>query len=367
VNNGILKNNIPEMLKLKIAQLAPPWLEVPPKKYGGTELIIHHLTEGLIKKGHEVTLFASGDSETKAKLVSVFPEALYWKGFSWDEPYGPLLHTLSCFEDSKKFDIIHNHFHFWGICLSALTKTKVITTYHGDFNEIIGKKTVKYQILKKFKHSPFIAISKSQRKIQDLKLNFVATIYNGIDIKKFQLSEKQGKYLAWLGRITSKKGILEAIKIAKKVKIPLKIAAKIDKNYPPDIEFYKKKVKPLIDGKKIIYVGEIGGYREKSNFLKDAIALLNPIKWEEPFGLVMPEAMACGTPVIVFDKGAAREVVKDGKTGFVVKNISQAIEALQKIEKIKRRDCRLWVEKKFSKERMIDEYEKLYYKILRKK
>lgn len=354
------------MRKLKIAQLVPPWLAVPPKKYGGTELIASYLTEGLVKRGHNVTLFASGDSKTKAKLVSIFPKALYWKGIPWQEPYAPLLHTFSCFEKAKSFDIIHNHSGYWGLCFSALTKTKIITTYHGDFNPVVKAKTAKYKILKKFKNSPFVSISNSQRKIKGLKLNFIATIYNGIDVKKFKFNDKPDNYLVWMGRITPKKGILESIKIAKKVGLPLKIAAKIDKNYPPDVEFYEKKVKPLIDGKKIIYVGEIGGHEAKSNFLKNAIALLNPIVWEEPFGLVMPEAMACGTPVIVFDIGSAREVVKDKKTGFIVRNIPQAINALKKIEEIKRKNCRLWVEKKFTKERMIDGYEKLYYKILEK-
>jgi len=352
------------MKKLKIAQLAPPWLRIPPKKYGGTELIIYHLTEGLLKRGHEVWLFASGDSKTNAKLVSVFPEALYWKGFSWSEPYGPLLHTLSCFEKAKDFDIIHNHFHYWGLCLSALAKTKIVTTYHGDFKSVVKEKTIKYKILKKFRNTPFIAISNSQKKIPSLKLNFIATVYNGIDVEKFRFSKTPGKYLAWMGRITPKKGLLEAIKIAKRVKIPLKIAAKIDKNYLPDIEFYKKKIKPLIDGKNIIYVGEIGGYKAKSNFLGSALCLLNPILWSEPFGLVMPEAMACGTPVIVYDRGSAREVVKDKKTGFIVKDIKEAIGAVKKIKEIKREDCRKWVKENFTKERMVKEYEKIYYKLL---
>jgi len=353
------------MRKLKIAQLVPPWLAVPPKKYGGTELIASYLTEGLVKRGHDITLFASGDSKTKAKLVSVFPKALYWKGISWKDPYGPLLQAISCFEKAENFDIIHSHSAYWGLCFSALTKTKVITTYHGDFNSI-PKNTAKYSILEKFKNSPFISISNSQRKIKGLKLNFIATIYNGIEIEKFKFNDIPNNYLVWMGRITPKKGLLEAIEVAKKVKVPLKIAAKIDKNHPPDIEFYKKKVKPLIDGKKVIYIGEIGGYKAKSNFLRNAIALINPIKWKEPFGLVMVEAMASGTPVIVFDKGSAKEIIKDGKTGFIVKNIPQAINVFKKIDKIKRRDCRKWVEKKFSNDRMINEYEKLYYKVLKK-
>jgi len=350
------------MRKLKIAQLAPPWLSVPPKKYGGVELIIYHLTEGLIKKGHKVTLFASGDSKTKANLIPTFPKALYWKGINWEEPYFSLAHAAACFKRASDFDIIHNHFHYWGICFSSLAKN-TLTTYHGSFNSI-SKDSPKYKILKEFKNHPLVAISNSQKKIKSLNLNFTATVYNGINVQKFDFSKKQGKYLAWIGRITPKKGVLEAIKIAKKVKIPLKIAAKIDKNYPSDVKFYKEKVKPLIDQKKVIYIGEIGGYKKKSEFLKNALALLNPIKWEEPFGLVMPEAMACGTPVIVFDRGSAKEIVKDGKTGFIVKDINQAVKATKKIDKIKREDCRKRVEEKFSKKRMVEEYEKVYYNFL---
>ncbi len=352
------------MRKLKIAQLAPPWLAIPPKKYGGVELIIYHLVEGLIKKGHEVTLFACGNSKTSAKLESVFKEPLYWEGFPWQEPYGPLFHTVSCFEKAGDFDIIHNHFHFWGICLEHLTNTKVLTTYHSSFEKIIKEKTIKYNILKKYRNTPIVPISNSQKRIKGLKLNFTKTVYNGIDVDKFSFQEEPGRYLAWMGRITPKKGVLEAIKIAKKAKMPLKIAAKIDKNSERDIRFYKEEIEPLIDGKQIQYLGEIGGYEEKSGFLKNALALINPIKWKEPFGLVMAEAMACGTPVIAFDRGSVKEVVKDKKTGFVVKNVDQAAKAVKKIGSINRKDCRLRVKRKFNKEKMVDEHEKLYYKVL---
>ena len=353
------------MSKLKIAQLAPPWIPVPPPKYGGTELIVSHLADGLVSRGHKVTLFASGDSKTKAKLIPVFPKSLYGKKVSWDDPFSPLLQVIACAEKLKDFDIIHNHFHYWGLSLCFFTKAKTITTYHGDFNSI-PKNTPKHKLLEKFKNLNFVSISNSQRRIQGLKINFLATIYNGIDISKFQFSKTPGKYLAWLGRITPKKGLLESIAISKKTKIPLKIAGRIDQLAPRDINFYNNKVKPLIDGKQINYLGEIGP-KKKSDFLKNALVLVNPITWEEPFGLVMAEAMACGTPVIVFDRGAAKEVVKDKKTGFVVKNISQAVKAVKEIENIKREECRLWVEKNFSKEKMVDEYEKLYYKILKKK
>jgi len=159
------------MRKLKIAQFVPPWIAVPPKKYGGTELIASYLTEGLVKRGHNVTLFASGDSKTRAKLISAFPKALYWKNISWKNPYAPLFQAVSCFEKSKNFDIIHNHFHYWGLSFTNFTKTKIITTYHGDFNSIPSN-TARYKILKKFKNSPFVSISNSQKKIKGLKLNF---------------------------------------------------------------------------------------------------------------------------------------------------------------------------------------------------
>jgi glycosyltransferase involved in cell wall biosynthesis len=349
--------------KLKIAQLVPPWIPVPPNKYGGTELIASHLSEGLISKGHKVTLFASGDSKTKAELISVFPKALYQKKVSWNDAYSPLLQIMSCAEKLKDFDIIHNHFHYWGLFLSFLTKTKTITTYHGDFNSV-PLNTAKYKLLEKFKTLNFVSISNSQKKIKGIKINFIATVYNGIDVSKFKFSEKPGKYLAWLGRITPKKGVLESINIARKAGMNLKIAAKIDQNVPEDVAFYNQKVKPFIDGKKISYIGEIGGHKEKSDFLTNSFALLNPIKWQEPFGLNMVEAMACGTPVIAFKRGSVPEIIKDKKTGFIVNNIDQAVKAVKKIDQVNRKECRKRVEENFTKEKMIDKYEEIYYKIL---
>jgi len=350
--------------KLKIAQLAPPWIEVPPKKYGGTELIASYLTEDLAKKGHKVSLFASGDSKTKARLESVFPKALYYVKNTWQDDLSSMLHCFSCFEKSEQFDIIHNHFNYYGILFSSFVKTPTLTTYHGDFSEIIKEKEVKYRILQKLKKHPFISISKFQRP-RDLKLNFFKNIYNGIDVKKFEFNSNPENYIAWIGRITPKKGVLDAIKIAKKLKIKLKIAAKIDKNHLPDVEFYKNKVKPLIDGKRISYIGEIGGYKEKSDFLNKAVALVNPITWHEPFGLVMIEAMACGTPVIAYDYGSVREIIENRKTGFIVRNYDQAAEVFKKIERINRADCRALVEKKFTKEKMVNNYEKAYYQLIK--
>ncbi len=352
--------------KLKIAQLAPPWIEVPPKKYGGTELIVSYLSEELTKRGHDVTLFASGDSKTKSKLSYVFPKSLYEIKKSWDDDFSSILHSLNCFNKSEDFDIIHNHFNYYGIAFSEIIKTPTVTTYHGNFKEIIEKKEVKYDLLKFCKNHPFISISDSQRP-KNLKLNFIGTVYNGIDISKFKFNDQPKNYLAWLGRITPKKGILDAIKIAKKSKLNLKIAAKIDKNHLPDVEFYNKKVKPLINGKEISFIGEIGGYKEKSDFLSNALALLNPIEWDEPFGLNMTESMACGTPVIAYNRGSVKEIIENNKTGFIVKNIDEAITAIKKINEINRKDCRDSVQEKFTKEIMVNNYEKLYYELINTK
>ena len=352
--------------KLKIAQLVPPWIEVPPKKYGGTELIVSYLADGLVDRGHSVTLFASGDSKTKAKLDFCFPKALYGVKSSWSDDMSSLFHCSRCFKEASKFDIIHNHFNYYGIAFAGTVNTPVITTYHGDFSEIVKERGLKYKMLQEFSKHSFVSISDFQRP-KGIKLNFLKTVYNGIDVDSFEFSNTSKDYIAWIGRITPKKGILDAIQIAKKLNVKLKIAAKVDKNYLPDVEFYEQKVKPLIDGKQISYIGEIGGYKAKSMFLKNAIALVNPIKWHEPFGLNMIEAMACGTPVIAYNMGSVPEVVKDGKTGFIVKDIVSAVKSFKRIKDINRFDCREHVKTKFSKDIMVDNYEELYYKLINKK
>lgn len=359
--------------KLKIAQIAPPWVSIPPEKYGGTETVISNLTEELVRRGHEVTLFASGNSKTKAKLVSAFPRALYESGVSWTNGFYPLYHAVTAFERANEFDIIHDHFQFFGLCFSAFVETPMVSTHHGDF-ETAEKDAAKYQILKKFRHNYFVSISESQRKHSSLNLNFVATVYNGIDLKDFKFSDNCENYLVWLGRITEKKGVLIAIEAAEKAGLPLKIAAKVDMNNPPDVEFFEKKVKPLIDGKNVEFLGEVD-FAQRNDLLGKAMALLNPIQWNEPFGLVMPEAMACGAPVIAFDRGAAREIVKDGQNGFIVNplnknkevNIEGLVEAIKNIRKINRKECRKTVEEKFTVGIMADKYEEVYYKILEEK
>lgn len=358
------------MKRLKIAQLSTPFIDVPPKTYGGTELVVYNITEELVKRGHKVTLFATKNSKTSAKLEYVFKKSLGLGGMekllsplaaklSWAHALPSLYHAVLPFEKADQFDIIHNHFHCYGLFFSNLVKTSVLTTYHGDLSSA-EKCPIEKMILEKYKRNFWTAISKSQKRKVKTKLNFQAVIHHGIPIEKFPYSLKHQNYLAWLGRITQKKGIEEAIKVAKRTKNKLVIAGTVN---PRDQEFFQKKIKPKIDNKLIFYVGPVS-HKPKVKLLKNAKALLYPISWEEPFGLVMVEAMACGCPVITFKRGSIPEVVKNKKTGFIVKDIKGMIRALKQTDQINREDCRKHVERNFTVEKMVDKYEKVYYKIL---
>lgn len=348
---------------MKIALLAPFEESVPPLKYGGTELIVHYLTEHLSKKGHEVFLFATGDSKTQAKLIPIFSKAIR------KEPYGSDLKIRDALKyigiskvikELKKIriDIIHNHIGWRFLPFSPFFDCPVLTTLHGPLN-------IPYQkfVYGQFKKLPFVSISNAQRKpLPDL--NYIATIYNGIDINQFEFKENpKGDYFAFLGRMSPEKGPLEAILAAKKANVKLKMAAKVD---TVDKEYFQTKIKPLIDGKQIEFIGEIKP-KEKSDFLKNARGLLAPIQWEEPFGLFFIEAMACGTPVITLKKGSTSEIIENKKTGFILNKVEQIPSAIRQIDKIKRQECRKQIEEKFTSEIMVENYEKIYKKILMKK
>jgi len=350
---------------MKIAQVSPPWLPVPPVGYGGTELVVHNVTEELVKRGHEVTLFATGDSKTKAKLEYYYESALGNDAFKKKNPLTWLLHLHQLFAHAEDFDIIHNHAQYIGMILADLVKTPSVHTLHGAFYQGLdapsGEIDEKRAALLRFKNRPFISISNHQRTgLPDL--NYVATVYNGIDIAEFRLGTGSGQYLCWLGRVTPSKGLDEAILIARKAGIPLKIAAFVD---PIDRPYFEQDIMPLIDGRHIQFVGEIKSKKAKSQFFEDAMAFLFPLRWHEPFGLVMVESMACGTPVIAYKRGSVPEVVVDGKTGFVVETREEMETKIKQIDKIDRRACREHVTKYFTIEKMVDRYERVYRKIMK--
>jgi len=350
---------------MRIAVVAPPYLPVPPIGYGGTERIISLLTEGLVQNGHDVTLFASGDSQTKSKLVSLFPRALGNSGLQKNSALLPLLQYRECLLRQNDFDIIHSHSQYLGLFTFEKVKPKVVHTWHGSFykDEVTEEKRL---VLEKFKKSNFISISNNQRGAMP-ELNYVKTVYNAIDMSDYSLVESPKKtYLLWLGRITEKKGPLEAIKVAKELNMSLVISGTID---PIDQEYFDSVIKPELNTKLIKFYPELKKIEEVRELYQNALCTLYPISWHEPFGLVMIESMACGTPVVAYNVGSVPEIITDEKTGFIVDpalGIEGLKNAVKKVNQIKRSDCRKDVEARFSKERMIKDYTEVYRELLEK-
>ena len=340
---------------MRIAQVAPLWIPVPPYTYGGTELVVSWLCDELVRRGHEVTLFATEDSKTQAKLIPIWPKALWRAKLKTPHAVFSLLYEkLISLQD--QFDIIHDHCEFYTVPYSKFLKPPIITTLHHPLTE----ETI--ILYKKFPNINFIAISKNQRRLGP-GINIVKTIYHGLPIEKYDFNPEPKNYLLWLSKIMPEKGIAQAIDIAKLSGENLIISG----NIPPEYgDYFDFRIKPLIDGKKIQFVGA-SDFSKKIELLKNAKAFLFPVKRPEPFGLVVIEAMACGTPVIAFKEGSMPELIEDGKTGFLVKNIEEACQSLKKINKISREYCREYVKKNFNLKRMVNRYEKLYKKILTKK
>ena len=359
---------------MKIALLSPPWIAIPPVGYGGTERVVFQLAEGLVKKGHKVTLFATGDSQTSAKLAFCFKKAL---GNDWrikQNPYLSLEHVYTFIKLAKKenFDIIHNHASYVPLFFLSLENFNFVTTLHGPLDQEIKKLKdkddilidAKRRVLSLFKNTPFVSISNHQRKGMP-ELNYLATVYNGVEIEKFPLGEGRGNYLVWLGRITPKKGVDIAIKVALRLQMPLKISAFID---PVEKDYFENIITPLINQSKLIeFIGELKNEKEKAKFLGEALATLYPIRWHEPFGIVMIESMVCGTPVIAFNKGSVGEILEEGKTGYIVENEKEMIEKVKIIKQINREYCRQSAVSRFSVEKMIEGYCQVYQTILEKK
>ena len=351
--------------KPKIAIIVPPFTTLPPKGQGGTERIAQEMIEGFIKKGYKVTLFGAGEYKGSANFIQIFKKTITERKIesTYIESSRPLrieiaYATMVMKEIIKRegeFDVIFNHARggYLFLPLSLFLKTPIVSIMHLPiFKEVAD-------VLASYKKPNVITISNNQRK-NFKNINYLATVYNGINLSEFEFCEKPKDYFLFMGALGEHKNPKDAILAVKKAKSKLILAS--GKKREP---YFSKEIKPLIDGKQIKYVGEVWG-KEKIDLLKYAKALLFPIKWQEPFGLVMAEVMACGTPVIAYPNGAVPEVVEDKKTGFIVKSVNEMVKAIKNIETIERRKCRERVEKYFSVEKMVDDYEKIYYKILNK-
>jgi glycosyltransferase involved in cell wall biosynthesis len=338
---------------MKIAQIAPLWETVPPTTYGGTELVVSRLTEELVRRGHEVTLFASGDSQTLARLEAGSPRALRFDTGIKEPVMYELLHASEVYRHAEEFDIIHSHVGVWSLALASLVSTPTVHTLHGAFNRDNNK------VFRQHHTQPYISISDSQRL---LNINYVATVYNGISVELFPFYEEPQNppYLAFLGRFSPEKGPQHAIAIAKATGWKLKMAGKVD---VVDKEFFDKEIAPHIDGEQIEFLGEMN-HQQKAELLGNASATLFPITWSEPFGLVMAESMVVGTPVIAMNMGSVSEVIANGVSGYVCQSYEEMAKMIPKALQLNRQKCREHVENKFSVKHMVDGYEAVYEKIV---
>ena len=335
---------------MKIAQIAPLWESVPPRLYGGTERVVSYLTEELVRQGHEVTLYASGDSQTAARLKPACAHALRLNTglVNRDAPL-ILMQEQALGAEADQYDIIHSHLDFLSFPMSRRCPTPVLTTLHGrlDLPELVP-------MFREYADMQLVSISNAQRQpLPDA--NWQATVYHGLpDLYMFHPTP--GKYLAYLGRICPEKRPDHAIEIAKRVGIPLRIAAKVD---PVDREYFETQIEPLLNHPLIEYVGEIND-AEKCDFLGNAAAVLCTYDWPEPFGIVLIEALACGTPVFAYRRGSIPEIIDDGVTGFICDSMAEMIAKLDQLPSINRRRCRDAFQNRFTVERMVKDYLTVY-------
>jgi glycosyltransferase involved in cell wall biosynthesis len=335
---------------MHIAQVAPLTEAIPPKLYGGTERVVSWLTEELIALGHEVTLYASGDSVTSARLEAVWPRALRLDGAVRDPNALHMLMLERVYRRAGDFDFLHCHLDYYPFSLFSRQSTPFVTTLHGRLD------LPEHQpVFDTFSNIPVVSISNSQRRPLP-QAHWVGTVHHGLPERLLTPHPVKPSYFAFLGRIAPEKGVDRAMRIAQHCGMPLKIAAKVDK---VDREYFDEQIHPLIKETKAEYIGEISD-KDKSGFLSGAFALLVPIDWPEPFGLVMIEAMACGTPVIAFNRGSVPEIIDDGVTGFVVEDVEGAIGAVDRLGQLSREKIRKQFEKRFTARRMAQDYLAIY-------
>lgn len=378
---------------MKIAVTSPPWIPVPPSGYGGIEKVVSNVVEGLVKKGHDVTLYATGDSKTAAKLEYLYPKALGNHLPLKLNPYHILNHLYHFYKEAhNKYDIVHDNIGEIALYFADLTKTPMVMTLHGTFNENTQDLFKDYgtmhsvkELVQKFKHYPYVSISNKQRESLP-ELNYVSTIYNSIILSEFDFNETGGQDMVWIGRINYTKGVDLGIEAAETVKKKFIISSYIDAG---DMPYYKKDIEPHFKRGYLSRADEMNDIKGKSKFLENGRLFLFPIRWDEPFGIVMIEAMAVGTPLVAFSMGSVPEVVKDGETGFLVNpsdsdirgnwvikktGVAGLCEAIEKIYSMPedqyremRKACRAHVEANFTIEKMVDRYEEVYNKILSSK
>jgi glycosyltransferase involved in cell wall biosynthesis len=342
---------------MKIAQIAPMAERVPAKKYGGTERMIHALTEELVKRGHEVTLFASGDSITSAKLVSVYPKSL--REARMKDIYGANALTLCniglAYERQNEFDIIHDHNAHLALPVANIATTPTVSTMHGPFTT---QNRWIYQMLQK---PNIVTISNDQsRSISNY--HHAGTVYNGLYMDHYPFSQEEDGYLLYVGRISAEKGVHYALEVALYLNMPLILAAKVD---PTDMPYFREYIEPHLSDQ-IQWIGEVDEAK-RNELMTKAKCFLHPVVFREPFGLTLIEAAACGCPVVGFRRGAIPEIIENGKTGFVVTDVEEMVDAVINIDTIDRTECRKHVLEKFSAQKMADGYEAVYQKILNEK
>ncbi len=351
-------------MHLRIAQLAPPFESVPPTGYGGTERVVSTLTEELVRRGHDVTLFASGDSRSSAQLVPIVDKALWHRdppSNDFSAPQAAIFGTI--LDRVDEFDIVHSHLDYLGFPLALETQIPLLSTMHGrlDVPNL-------YEIYRAFADLPLVSISDAQRRPL-ASANWQGTVYHGIELDQFTFNPHRGRYLAFLGRISPEKGLDVAIRVARRAGMPLLVAARppLSFDHTPEVrrdrEYFEQVVEPLLSESGVQLIGQVGG-AEKDEFLRNAAALLFPIRWPEPFGLVMPEALACGTPVLALAEGSVPEVIEHGVTGFVCHLEDELVRAVERIPELDRWRCRAEAERRFSPAAMADAYESVYAGLL---
>jgi len=338
---------------MRIAQVAPLFESVPPRLYGGTERVVSHLTEELVWQGHDVTLFASGDSVTSARLVAPCRRSLRLDESCIDQLAHHVLMMEQVFAAAGSFDVIHFHIDYLHFPVSRRLRLPRLTTLHGrlDIPDLAP-------LYREYRTEPVVSISDAQRR--PLRwANWLATIPHGLPESLFRLEPLPGDYLAFLGRISPEKGVEHAIEIARRAGMKLRLAAKVDR---VDREYFETVVRPLLQGPGVEFLGEISE-GEKQEFLGSAYALLFPVVWPEPFGLVMIEAMACGTPVVAFPNGSVPEVLTEGVTGFICKGVEAAVEAVARVAGLSRLECRRTFDARFTAARMASDYVRVYQRV----